>query len=69
MELVGKKVVWGCDTRRPCQLVYDVEMVRTFAGVEYALLVWTAWNKPTGTPQCRWVKAETIRKFYREVKR
>lgn len=69
MELVGKKVIWVCDTERPRQLVYDVETVRTFAGVEYALLVWAARNKPDGTPQCRLVKAETIRKFYREVKR
>ena len=55
MEIVGKRFMWGCCTKRPCQLVYEIGMVREFNGVPYALLVWTAWNKPDGAPQYRWV--------------
>lgn len=69
MELEGKRVMWGCFTKKPCRIVYDIEMVREFNGVEYALLVWTARNRPEGRPQCMWVPVHEIRKYYREVKR
>lgn len=43
-------------------------MVREFNGVPYALLVWTAWNKPDGAPQYRWVAVDEIKRYYSEVK-
>lgn len=67
MGMVGKRVKWGRYTRRPCQLVYEVASVREFSGVPYALLVWTAWNRPDGAPQCRWVRVSEIEKYYEEV--
>lgn len=68
MEIVGKRFMWGCCTKRPCQLVYEIGMVREFNGFPYALLVWTAWNKPDGAPQCRWVAVDEIKRYYSEVK-
>lgn len=67
MGIEGKRLMWGHDTRRPCQIVYEVAMTREFNGVPYALLVWTSWNKPDGAPHCTWVTFETIEKHYREV--